>query len=145
MTRNTSRSQPPAGAAASHQFAPHMFDLTADPIFAALDAWRSAKAERAAAQKVVDWDSSPEEDGDGRRRPEWTRYDHAIDREFEAKYAVCNVTPTTAAGAAAFVRFLTGEMIFEEVEFGYHGAEDATRQALSNLDHLLTRLAAGAV
>lgn len=109
-----------------------------DPIFAALNALRLAKAERAVATDAVDWKTPINES----RTIEWKRYENAIDGHFKARRAVCAVMPTTTAGAAALVRFLAGEMIFEEVEFGYHGAEEATRQALSNLDDILTRLAA---
>src|ERR1700686_596491 len=117
----------------------------ADPIFAALDALRSANAEHAAALHALSDRDEREGLPHDEEWPEWKRWVTTLDQETEAKYAVCAMVPTTAAGAVAFVRFLASDMIFDEVEFGYYGAEEATRQALSNLDHVLTRLAAGAV
>jgi hypothetical protein len=113
----------------------------ADPIFAALDAWRSAKEEHDAAFRAVDWN---DEDRSGPAGPGWEGYDAAIAREEQARYAVCRVTPTTALGAAAFARFLAGAILFDEVEFGYYGAEEAAKQALGNLDRGLTDIAARA-
>jgi hypothetical protein len=116
----------------------------ADPVFAVLDVLRLVKAEHVAALHAL----SDREEREGLLRdewPEWERFCTTSKREQEAKYDACAVVPTTAAGIVAFVRFLASDMIFDEVEFGYYGAEDATRQALSNLDHVLTRLAASAL
>src|ERR1700722_8401264 len=141
-----------AGAAAPHQSAaaaaavasPAIAGSSAargltDPIFAALDAWRSAKAERTAAQQVAGDDCQTAEEW---RSPEWQRYEHAIDREFEAKYAVCEVVPTTAAGAAALVRFLAAELMFDEVDYGSNAAEESAKEALANLDRMLSEISA---
>jgi hypothetical protein len=133
-----------ASAAAPHQstqLAPDVFDLTADPIFAALDAWHSAKATREAAEQAVD-SGSPEALAEDHSRPPWSVYDAAIDSQFAAKYAVCEVVPTTAAGAAALVRFLAAEM-FDEVTYGSDAAEEAAKEALANLDRALTKNSAG--
>jgi hypothetical protein len=133
-----------AGAAAPHQsahLAPDVFDLTADPIFAALDAWHSAKATREPAEQAVD-SGSPEALAEDHSRPPWSVYDAAIDSQFEAKYAVCEVMPTTAAGAAALVRFLAAELMFDEVAYGSDAAEEAAKEALANLDRILTKISA---
>lgn len=135
-----------AGATAPDQstrLARDVFDLTADPIFAALDAWHSATATREAAEEAS-FDGSPEALAEDHSRPPWSVYDAAIDRQFEARYAVCEVVPTTAAGAAALVRFLAAEL-FDEVDYGSEAEEEAAKEALANLDHVLTRLAAGVV
>jgi hypothetical protein len=123
------------------RLAPAVFDLTADPIFAALDAWHSAKATREAAEQAVD-SGTPEALAEDHSRPPWSVYDAAVDSQFEAKYAVCEVVPTTAAGAAALVRFLAAEL-FDEVDYGSDAIKETAKEALANLDRILTKISAG--
>ena len=125
----------------SSRLAPDAFDLPADPIFAALDAWHSATARREAAEQAA-FSDSPEALAEDHSLPPWSVYDAAIDSQFEAKYSVCEAVPTTAAGAAALVRFLAAEM-FDEVTFGSDAAEEAAKEALANLDRTLTKISAG--
>jgi hypothetical protein len=125
----------------------------ADPIFAALEAWRSAKAETRVAQQVVETWEERESDIIDWNSAESQAWDSAWGRELKLKYAVCKVAPTTAAGAAALVSFLSNELMFDEVTFGYDDEldpndrqqENAVRSALSNLRQVLTGLAGGAV